>query len=548
MASQKRSRNRKIISCIPCHQNKRKCDKKLPCTRCMRIGKTCSYEVSTRNTTEQDSTTSPSDDSGNQYSDGNKGYLVMGESGRSKYISGGFWNQYTSVTTKLPTQDAPKSWGTLFFDLSVRVTNSVDTKVFLTSFIPPRDHGLFLLDRYEKAVYPFVPMVSPEWIRERYIKDCIETTQVDIDCCFFSLLYAICYASAATFDEDDKLPDFMPASLRSLRQAYLVACEHSILAGGFPQDPTIGDLRACVLVQSCLVHETSRLAPVTPVAIKVAQTMGFHRDGTNYSLPPDVTESRRRLWWQLVFLDQIEAVNRDMLTSIREDEFDTRLPQEEGFMMDTLRERYSAMIVQGQVMRALYGIRPPSPGAVDNLMKEIERVRKRAERFVKLHPEGKNDFERYSIKKMLMVPDKISLLMVPYFLKIGYYQGAESLVDTGLRYANTLCDLYRTPEFKPFAWFVRSCPPYHAVSLLIIVLHQNPYHEKADQLRQAIDDSFKYCRPQGGVGWDALDDMRERLLKENQQLEGIDWKEWEFLFPSANLELFEPSSVGLNGI
>ncbi|KAJ9099939.1 hypothetical protein QFC21_003945 [Naganishia friedmannii] len=43
----KRKRNRTIQSCLPCHQNKRKCDRKKPCSRCKTLGLTgsCVYEV-----------------------------------------------------------------------------------------------------------------------------------------------------------------------------------------------------------------------------------------------------------------------------------------------------------------------------------------------------------------------------------------------------------------------------------------------------------------------------------------------------------------------
>jgi hypothetical protein len=34
----KRKRNRTIRSCVPCHNHKRKCDRKRPCGRCTALG------------------------------------------------------------------------------------------------------------------------------------------------------------------------------------------------------------------------------------------------------------------------------------------------------------------------------------------------------------------------------------------------------------------------------------------------------------------------------------------------------------------------------
>lgn len=39
------------------------------------------------------------------------------------------------------------------------------------------------------------------------------------------------------------------------------------------------------------------------MAVRIAQRIGLHRDGTTLSLSPFETEMRRRLWWQIVILD-----------------------------------------------------------------------------------------------------------------------------------------------------------------------------------------------------------------------------------------------------
>ncbi|KAF8588612.1 hypothetical protein K439DRAFT_1335009, partial [Ramaria rubella] len=43
----KKRRNRTRASCLNCYASKRKCDKKRPCTRCVRLGTTglCVYEI-----------------------------------------------------------------------------------------------------------------------------------------------------------------------------------------------------------------------------------------------------------------------------------------------------------------------------------------------------------------------------------------------------------------------------------------------------------------------------------------------------------------------
>lgn len=39
------------------------------------------------------------------------------------------------------------------------------------------------------------------------------------------------------------------------------------------------------------------------VAVRIAQRMGLHRDGRALGLPPVQAEERRRVWWQLQYLE-----------------------------------------------------------------------------------------------------------------------------------------------------------------------------------------------------------------------------------------------------
>ena len=42
---------------------------------------------------------------------------------------------------------------------------------------------------------------------------------------------------------------------------------------------------------------------LTGIAVRIAQRMGLNFDGTSYGLPPFEVEMRRRLWYQIMFLD-----------------------------------------------------------------------------------------------------------------------------------------------------------------------------------------------------------------------------------------------------
>ena len=62
------------------------------------------------------------------------------------------------------------------------------------------------------------------------------------------------------------------------------------------------------------------------VAIRSAERMGLHRDGTFLGLSPFETERRRRLWWQLQQLDVSLAIWAGSPSLTLQADWDTRLP------------------------------------------------------------------------------------------------------------------------------------------------------------------------------------------------------------------------------
>jgi len=61
-------------------------------------------------------------------------------------------------------------------------------------------------------------------------------------------------------------------------------------------------------------------------AIRIAECMGLHRDGTEYGLGPIETHVRRMLWLQLCCLDIRTCEAQGPRPGIRADEFDTQFP------------------------------------------------------------------------------------------------------------------------------------------------------------------------------------------------------------------------------
>ncbi len=109
---------------------------------------------------------------------------------------------------------------------------------------------------------------------------------------------------------------------------YRFATEQALARAGFLNSQERVVLEAFVIFLVCVRRQddTRFVWTLTGLAIRIAQSLGLHRDGTHFGLMPFETEMRRRLWWQVVVLDIRAAEDYGTEPSITEDAFDTRLP------------------------------------------------------------------------------------------------------------------------------------------------------------------------------------------------------------------------------
>ena len=74
-------------------------------------------------------------------------------------------------------------------------------------------------------------------------------------------------------------------------------------------------------------HDDTRFVwTLTGLAIRIAQSLGLHRDGTTFNLSPYEVELRRRLWWHVCVIDMRASEDHGSNPSIAETSFDTQMP------------------------------------------------------------------------------------------------------------------------------------------------------------------------------------------------------------------------------
>lgn len=149
---------------------------------------------------------------------------------------------------------------------------------------------------------------------------------------FFPLFFSILYAGSMSLTTK-AIEKILPGQTKmEVTKSLYSGSMHALSASSFPRTPTIGSLIAFLITQTCLIREEEPLTSCSflGMAMRVAQSMGLHRDGSLFGLNEIECEVRRRVWWHIVYLDVQGAIATGLppLGGSGEDLYDTKMVSE----------------------------------------------------------------------------------------------------------------------------------------------------------------------------------------------------------------------------
>ncbi|OWZ64278.1 hypothetical protein AYX15_03919 [Cryptococcus neoformans] len=119
--------------------------------------------------------------------------------------------------------------------------------------------------------------------------------------------------------------------------------------------------------------------PILGTAVKIAQSLGLHRDGEHYGLSQYEVEERRQVWWEIVSYDRLQALcfGRPCSTSYRWS--DTKIPEVPELIGDETgfhRAKYGLMHLMERVIDVQTQVVPVSLTVVSQLDSDLREYKK----------------------------------------------------------------------------------------------------------------------------------------------------------------------------
>ncbi|KAI7592684.1 hypothetical protein KC343_g17859, partial [Hortaea werneckii] len=255
--------------------------------------------------------------------------------GRSRYINNSFWANLSNEVEDLKgilnqdsddeDEELPNADAGLDNNHQGWVFGFSSQNVDLLSLHPLPNQIVHYWEAYKDRVDPLVKVLHIPTIEGTILSAASHLTNLSKG--FETLLFAIYYGATTSLSAQDCLLKFGEEK-PILLSRYRFALEQALARANFLTTEEAVVLQAFVIFLICLRRNNNArvIWTLTGLVVRIAQTIGIHRDGSHFDLPPFEVEMRRRLWWQVCLLDIRASEDHGCDPTIVEQSFDTRMP------------------------------------------------------------------------------------------------------------------------------------------------------------------------------------------------------------------------------
>ncbi|KAK5132846.1 hypothetical protein LTR08_008562 [Meristemomyces frigidus] len=326
-----------------------------------------------------------------------------------------------------------------------------------------------------------------------------------------AVLFATMFSAAVSLDESQIAQRFgtsKPALIDSLRSG----TEMALAKANFLRTTRVDVMQAFVMYLIPLVRaEVSRAhSALVGTAIRLAECMGLHRDGTHYSMTPVEVHVRRLVWHQLCFLDMRTCEATGPRPQIRPGDYDTRFPLnvDDADLVDetppTEDRPYWTDVTLFRIRTECAELRR----AMFFDMVQIDKKKKTlGPTLVKIQKTWNSMTQRYwpmmseSVPLHVLTRHIMTLGVQGCFIQVLHrylFSTAQPmpdrlrqlLIEAGLTQMENAIALETKAELAPWAWYRGAFNQFHSALLLMVEVYAYPMRKDAPRIWKCLDYIF----------------------------------------------------------
>ncbi|KAK7741608.1 hypothetical protein SLS63_001165 [Diaporthe eres] len=393
----------------------------------------------------------------------------------------------------------------------------------LLTFLPAKPAGDRLLQYYFESVHPIARCVHRPSFEAQYASFWEEAADgYEPRASAQAVVFAAWFSAAVALDETEINREF-GLTKANLVENMKVGTEVALSKANFLRTTRVETLQAFVMYMRGIFvltdskiplcrEEVSRAHSVlVGAAVRMAECMGLHRDGSKaYNLNSLDTHIRRLIWHQLCFLDIRTCEAQGPKPAIRREDYDTWLPDncEEDQLTSAIRQSCVAdswtttlfpliRFEVNEMMRIIWADRRKLEArkiTLTQVLTKIENFRKRMFDNYNHLLDERVPIQRYAKLVMHLLMYRLHIMILhPYYANTAspMPQRLRSvLITSGITIIEIAIQLDTSPAFHLWRWYSGAYQQYQASLILATEMFYHPNHREANRIWACLDYVF----------------------------------------------------------
>lgn len=442
--------------------------------------------------------------------------VMAGKSRWSKSPLSNDHRQLAGESSKVKLQASPKSYigpgpdyiapaSSFFFP----GTNASTT---LMDYLPSKDAADQLIAQYYRSVHEIAKIVHRPTLEAQYTLfwNNIATGTEPLPS-LQAILFAAMFSAAVSLTDGQAITRFN-TSKAALVDSLRSGTEMALSKANFLRTTKVDTMQAFTMYLIPLVRaEVSRAhSALVGTAIRLAECMGLHRDGSQYNMTPIEIHVRRMIWHQLCFLDQRTCEATGPRPQIRRDDYDTKFPynvddvdlidpsgpvEDRPYWTDNTLFRIRAEMLEMRRMMWFDII------ALDKKKKTLTSVLVRVQKWRASFEERWSQIVEGFAPVRVVTRHIVALGINGLYLTILHRylfstttkmpdRLRQVLIESGLAQMENAIALETTPELAPWVWYKGAFNQYHSALLLMVEVYAYPMRKDAPRIWKCLDYIF----------------------------------------------------------
>lgn len=368
------------------------------------------------------------------------------------------------------------------------VFGSADFAKALDGLNPMPSQMLFIWQTYIENVDPFIKVLHTPTIENivKQLKGSFSSWGPNVE----ALLFAICLAAIASMDEETASFNFN-TTREQLLQRYQFGTEQALARANFLTTKDITVLQALVIYLSLLpnIGAQDKVWPLTGLLLRLAKSVGLHREGETHQCNQLEREIRRRLWWHICFIDSSSRRADAQDLSITPASFSTGLPINSNDVdLDSSATQIpnpnqgstgvTLCLIRCELWYLTQAIRADATDSLETRLGLFNALRQKVEKtyFQHLHPTQPWDSFIRTMTTLFFA--KVELVIRR---RSKTFPAADELLNPSITVIKAVQSLKSEPAWVKWRWQLQGQVPWHAMGVYLRQASRLPWTRELEE-------------------------------------------------------------------